>query len=203
MLIVTFGSSEAKRQVCNYMRVGLRCRDDSMIHLTVFSVPTICQLIAPRFVADCHRFPHLAGLELADDVCTDSPLEIALLIGSDHYWEFLTGRIRRGEEGPVAIETRLGWVLSGPVSSGEEDSTSSGLMTYTLHVGAEFQETQKLDGTTKSFWELESFGIQPSDKTVYDNFCEKIKFQNGQYEVALPWKTPRLTLPSNFQLCSK
>ena len=81
-------------------------------------------------------------------------------------------------------------MLSGPVSSGEEEPTSSGLMTYTLHVGAECQETQKLDSTLNSFWELESFGIPPSDKTVYNNFCERIKFQNGRYEVALPLKTP-------------
>ena len=175
MSIVTFGSSEAQRRVCEYMRVGLKCRDDSMMYLTVFPVPTICQPIVPHSVADCHdRFPHLAGLELADDICTRSPLGIALLIGSDHYWEFLTGRIRRGREGPVAIETRLGWVLSGPVFSRVEDTTLTGLMTYTLHVGAEYQETQKLDGTLKSFWELESFGIPPNDKTVYDNFCEKI-----------------------------
>lgn len=105
MSIVTFGSSEAKRQVCNYMRVGLRCRDDSMIHLTVFSVSTICQPITPCSVADYRdRLPYLAGLELADNMCTGSPLEIALLIGSDHYWEFLSGKIRRGE-GPVSIET--------------------------------------------------------------------------------------------------
>lgn len=95
MSIVTFGSNEAKKQLCKYMRVGLKCRDDSMIHLTVFSVLTIiCKPIAPRSIADCHDcFPYLAGLQLADNVCTSPPLEIALLIGPDHYWEFLTGNI--------------------------------------------------------------------------------------------------------------
>ena len=88
MSIVTFSSNKAKRRVCNYMymKVGLRCRDDSTIHLTVFAVPTICQPISPSSVADCRDcFPHLAGLDLADYVCTGSLLEIALLIGSDHY----------------------------------------------------------------------------------------------------------------------
>ena len=94
-----------------------------MIHLTVFSVPTICQPIAPCFIADClDCFPHLAGLELADDVCTSSPLEIALPIGSDHHWEFLNEKIQC-RKGPVTIETQLGWVLSRPVSSQEEDTT--------------------------------------------------------------------------------
>ena len=29
--------------------------------------------------------------------------------------EIVTGRICRGRSGPIAIETKLGWVLSGPV----------------------------------------------------------------------------------------
>ena len=55
----------------------------------------------------------------------------------------------------------------------------------------------------KSFWELESFGIPPSDKTVYDDFCEKVKFHDGRYEVSLPWKDPRPILPTNFRLSLK
>ena len=106
MSIATFGSSEAEKRVCKQVTVGLRCKDDDVIHLTVFSIPTICQPIAP-YAMDQHRdcYPHLTGLELADNVYTRSPLEVGLLVGSDHYWKFLTGRIRRGKEGPVAIET--------------------------------------------------------------------------------------------------
>ena len=36
-------------------------------------------------------------------------------IGCDQYWNLVTGEVRRGEKGPTAINTRLGWVLSGPV----------------------------------------------------------------------------------------
>lgn len=203
MSIVTFGSSEAERRVCKYMTIGLRCKDNSTMHLTAFSVSTICQPIAPYTVADCRdRFPHLLGLELADNVYTSSPLEVGFLIGSDHYWDFLTGRTRRGG-GPVAVETRLGWVLSGPMSDSNHEATSCGLMTYTLHVNAQCQETQKLNSTLTSFWELESFGIPSSDRTIYDDFCEKIKLRDGGYEVSLPWKDPHPILPNNFQLCLK
>ena len=109
MSIVSFGSSEAERRVCKYMTVGLRYKDNSTMHLAVFSVPTICQPIAPYAMYDHHdHFPHLVGLDLANNAYTSPPLEVGLLIRSDHYWEFLTGKIRRGAEGPVAIETLLG-----------------------------------------------------------------------------------------------
>ena len=199
--IVTFGSSEAKRRVCKYMTIALQCKDGSSRQLTVFSVPMICQPLAPSSMSEhLHRFPHLTGLELADDLSSDSPHEVGLLIGSDHYWEFLTGRIHRGEEGPVAVETRLGWVLSGPILN---PSPSMGLMTYSLRIDTMIPESQTLDDTLQSFWELESFGVPTTDKTAYDEFCEKITFRDGRYEVCLPWKNPRPILHNNFELCVK
>ena len=33
-----------------------------------------------------------------------------MLIGSDFYWDFVTGETIRGQGGSVAINTKLGWV---------------------------------------------------------------------------------------------
>jgi hypothetical protein len=51
----------------------------------------------------------LNGLDLADDIEETSPHEIDVLVGSDFYWDLITGQIRRGSTGPVAIHTRIGW----------------------------------------------------------------------------------------------
>ena len=43
--------------------------------------------------------------------------ESELLIGSDYYWAMVTGETVRGVCGsPVALQTRLGWILSGPIT---------------------------------------------------------------------------------------
>ncbi len=43
-------------------------------------------------------------------------LEIDVLIGSNFLWNFQGDGIIRGETNePVAIQTKLGWVLSGPL----------------------------------------------------------------------------------------
>ena len=39
---------------------------------------------------------------------------VDVLIGSDYYWEFVTGSVCRGVSGTAAIHTKLGRVLSGP-----------------------------------------------------------------------------------------
>ena len=38
-------------------------------------------------------------------------IDIDILVGSDQYWSLVSGRVVRGEHGPIAIETKLGWVL--------------------------------------------------------------------------------------------
>jgi len=58
---------------------------------------------------------YLSHLDLADHCSEEACLEIDILIGCDHYWKLVTGQILHEADGPVAVNTRLGWVLSGPV----------------------------------------------------------------------------------------
>ena len=45
-----------------------------------------------------------------------SDLKVSVLIGSDYYFKFMSGRCIRGvEDSPVALESSIGWVLSGPM----------------------------------------------------------------------------------------
>ena len=38
-----------------------------------------------------------------------------MLIGSDLYWSLLTGEMIKSSHGPVALDSQLGWILSGPI----------------------------------------------------------------------------------------
>ena len=62
------------------------------------------------------------------------------------------------------------------------------------------QDVQMLDDRWKSFWDLESFGISNSERTVLDKFQDKICFTRGRYQVSLPLKDPHPPLPDNHQL---
>jgi len=58
---------------------------------------------------------HLHGLQLANPVTKDSKFDISLLIGADYYWQFVGDHIVRGE-GPFAMQSKLNYLLSGPLS---------------------------------------------------------------------------------------
>ena len=48
----------------------------------------------------------------SDTLCIDD-----ILIGSDSYWNFVTGQVVRGDRGLTAIYTKMGWVLSGQMEN--------------------------------------------------------------------------------------
>ena len=120
-------------------------------------------------------------------------MEVDLLIGSNYYWKFATGEIYRGEEGPVAINTRVGWILSGAiVKEDKQKSIFNFLNTHVLKVNTYLQQPEDLDAVLHSFWNLESLGISTPDSSVLEEFTKTIQFKADRYEVALPWKEGHL-----------
>ena len=143
-------------------------------------------------------------MELADSGDLSGELEIDILVGSDHYWEVVTGRIIRGASGPAAVETKLGWVLSGPVEGAAQENTAINFIsTHSLRVDA-FTEQHSLQEALKRSWELESLGILKDEQSVYDTFTQQISFKQGRYKVHLcTWKESHPLLPDNYELCRK
>ena len=204
MTIMTFGATQGGSRVCEYVKVGFKLKSGQSQILTLFSVPAICERLTSHSLINCRDvYPHLSGLEFADEPGDGEELHVDVLVGSDHYWDLITGRVRRGSDGPVAIDTKLGWVLSGPISTPGHTDASLNLMTHALLANAQLSEEQTLNETMRSFWELESFGIPDTDRSLYDELCDTIKFRDGRYEVQLPWKTPRRDLPNNYGLSLK
>ena len=58
------------------------------------------------------NYAQLEGLELADFDDDDNDNTIDILIGADHYWDVVTGDAVKGESGPTAVSSKLGWLLS-------------------------------------------------------------------------------------------
>ena len=164
-------------------------------------MPLICEPLSCQPVAyTIQQYRHLSGLDLADYSCVGDELPIDALIGSDHYWQLVTGTVVRGESGPTAIHTQLGWVLSGPVGSISDNHTITSLPArHSLHITHSSDSSNSLDNSLKAFWELESLGIKQDEI----QFTKNIEFMNGRYEVSLEWKPSQKKLPSNFTLAKK
>ena len=116
MSVFAFGSSCQILPDCELVHAYVNTLAGVM-ELSFLTVPTICEPLIPQLTAvSTATYEHLTGLRLADNPVIDLTGEVDFLIGSDHYWELATERVRRGSSGPIAMETKLGWVLSGPLS---------------------------------------------------------------------------------------
>lgn len=158
--------------------------------LTLLTVPYICEPLSIQPISLCpDRYDHLSSLELADASDGSRPMEVNLLIRSDHYWRLMTGEIRRGDNGPVTLHTRFGWVLSGPMAATSQEMSAVNLITtHTLQVDVEPNSLKKVDDHLHSFWNLESLGVSGEEDPLLEEFNNNIRFKEGRYEVILPLK---------------
>ena len=204
--IATFGATQVQTKVCPIVSVSITMKGYPNASLSLHVVPTICEPLSCQPItasAEAHR--HLAGLDLADWGDGNSCLPVDVLVGCDHYWDLVTGSVCRGEQGPTAIHTKLGWVLSGPTLSPSRVlySSACAVTTHLLRVDSQPAESTQLDEQLRSFWELESLGIHKEEKSLYDEFASSIIFRDGRYKVPLPWKEFHEPLADNYLLSKK
>ena len=197
--IMTFGSKKERHEKCNIVKLGLETENDSIIELRLLSVEHICEPIISSIV-DFKWYPHLRNLPFAFDYNSGTMLEPDILLGSDQYWNLLTGEIIKSKGGPTALNTHLGWILSGPVLGASYQSNQATLVTHVLGVTRAYAD-KSLDNSLKSFWDTESIGIVDKEDAVQIQFEQHVAFNNGRYTVSLPWKEYCLPLPSNYELC--
>ena len=82
-----------------------------------------------------------------------------ILIGADQYWNIANREVKRGESRSVAMNTRFGWTLSGPVENAPRSETHAANLaaTHVLRIdthrdGMDVHE-MKLDEKLCTFWE--------------------------------------------------
>ncbi|XP_057290238.1 uncharacterized protein LOC130612923 [Hydractinia symbiolongicarpus] len=87
------------------------------INVSTF-VNDICKPVSGQTINFAvENYEHLQGLQLADQNFSDD-LHVDILIGADYYWNFFTKTVLRSSSGgPVAMGSKLGFILSGPVST--------------------------------------------------------------------------------------
>ena len=92
--------------------------------------------------------------------------------------------------GPTAVGSKLGYLLSGPPTC-----THSGATINSLHVVTQLSQHGNDDHQLDKFWSIEVTGIMPTqDQSIDANFLEFYsqtcisRLHNGLYSAAFPWK---------------
>jgi hypothetical protein len=201
----TFGDNKYKRKDCDVYKLTLESRTNrDGVEISAINFPTIC---SPVRTSVNTSYAHLRGLELADENEDNKDDTIDILIGADHYWDFITEDIVRGEGGPSAISSKLGWLLSGRTtqSSSNNHSTMSNLILAgdPCQNSAIPNRNDEIVDSLKRFWDIESIGITDDKQDFHqdDKFLQNIQFAGERYEVGLPWKEKRPMLDNDYDLC--
>ena len=82
-------------------------------------------------------------------------IEVGVLIGLDHYWDIVIGNLIRDTQNLVALETKLGHILSGPVYT--EIHRNNSVAAFFANVA--FNQEKSFKEELHKFWSLESLGI--------------------------------------------
>lgn len=139
----------------------------------------------PNFVVRKSSWPHLEGLNLADPkFYVSRPVEI--LLGADLFPLIVLGQSILGPKGtPCALNSRLGWLLTGVIfSKPAQDSNTI----VSCHA------TVQLTHDLQKFWEIESLPDVTPIHVSEENYIKTVqRTESGRYMVDLPFKgTPNL-----------
>ena len=104
----TFGNDKVERRKCDKVTLHLKGQSKD-IEVSALSFPKICAPLSTTL--DIDEYPHLQGLQLADDSLLNNDANVDILIGSDHYYDIITGEIQRGDGGPCAVNSEFGWLI--------------------------------------------------------------------------------------------
>ena len=96
----------------------------------------------------------MRDLKLADSVQNKGKID--LLIGIDFYWSVVDGTVKRGDDvGPVTLGSKLGWLLSGPVSKHNSSCLTTHIESNVMQIANCIIDDKKIE----NFWNLDLLGI--------------------------------------------
>ena len=143
------------------------------------------------------KYPHLNRIEFPQLKAVD----VTILIGTDHaklllHREF---RVRRDAE-PMAVKTKLGWVLMG----GSKHNIRKGSCNFLCN-----NSVSTIDQNVQNFWKLDLYGtlpkllselLPPNEKRSLNTLEETTVIKDNRVETGLLWKSNVPHLPANRKM---
>ena len=98
--------------------------------------------------------------------------------------------------GPVPLGSKLGWLLSGPVTK----HNSSCLTTHTENSVMQIVNCIIDEKKIENFWNLDLLGIQENERSAYKKVLSGTQFVSDRYEVKLSFKKNVSLVSDNYEM---
>ncbi|XP_074651591.1 uncharacterized protein LOC141906246 [Tubulanus polymorphus] len=112
--LVVFGDTAPCSRLFDQVTVKLKTKNGSILDLKALVTDTISSPMQ-TYSYNLKNLDYLSGLQLANPLTyTDYSYDLSILIGADYYWQLVENETVRGN-GPTAVASKLGYLLSGPI----------------------------------------------------------------------------------------
>ena len=137
-----------------------------IIDVEAVVVPKICKPVQEQRIDLVKDHKVFANLELADQYEEENEVEIDVLIGLDNYWKIVIGRVIRSDNNIVAVESKLGFILSGAFTLDGNITSSAKCFVVTAPPVSKMITNLKIDmeQVVSKFWNLENLGITEKER---------------------------------------
>lgn len=166
---------------------------DYSTHLQCLVLPQITPVV-PSIPINFNQIKIPQYITLADPSYLDG-YDIDILIGADHFWDLLSeGKIPL-ESGPFLQNTKLGWVISGPINK---------LPVISNAIYCNYTQLDSIDSQLRKFWELEevppSFHAQSEvERACEDDFVLNTRRDpQGRFIVKMPFRESPALLGDSY-----
>ena len=169
--IARFGAQSRFTKSLPRVEINVRLRNGTLQRISA-NVSEHISCPMQRIPIDTARYPGLDKFSLAEPLATEtSQVPIDILVGNDHYFDFVGLDHIQFSDGLVLLNTKLGFIPSGKVEQQNEAITANAMLINTQYVGYINQE----DFDLQKFWKLEEIGIaaeneKSNDDIAYDLF---------------------------------
>lgn len=200
LAISSFGGDTTSKYQVDTVKITLETNDGD-VAISALVVPLIATPVQNLVNSTLHKLPHLQNLKLAHPVNYVDKFQISLLIGADHYWEIVGNHIVRGS-GPTAMESKLGYLLSGPLPIKSDHPITHSYTTLTAN--PEFSNNP--ENTSPTALTLMEHKICDSSQEPFMETYQRdhiSRDKDGYYVVRFPWRPNHPPLPSNKTICER
>lgn len=130
------------------------------------------------------------------------PSEIDLLIGADIFWDLLNEDKIRLTTGSYLQDSKLGWVISGPIYTNKLPSRNCNIQCNFV------QNVDNIDLQLNKFWELEDLSkvhtLSSSERKCEEIFLNTTKRElDGRFSVQMPLKESADSLGDSYTIAYK
>lgn len=199
--LATFGGKPADVRTYDSVTFNVHTITSDKIAISALVVPVISAPVKNYVNSSLLGLSYLRKLRFAHPISNEDSFEITVLIGADFYWDFMENNVIKGH-GPTAVESKLGYLLSGPIFDGKDTRVNT---TQILHVAT---STVEEEAKMSQYWDLETLGIKEDSTDPkpmdYTSYCEThLSHTEKGYQAKLPWQLEHPPLPTNYDVTAK